>query len=153
MVLAYQTAYFIKNYAGTAPIRNLIITIVCLIHLLSIDGLAAFQQHESVDASQQIDLLGNEIFVSIYEDVDKALFLADSMLQMSHEIGDRKGVITAYYNFGSIYLTIANYDSAITNYKKSVHIAEVEKQIEMLPKVYTALGIALDESGKTNAAH
>lgn len=111
----------------------------------------SFQDQQKI-TTEQIDQIARKAFYLMYEDADEALILADSTLKMAKTIDYKKGIITAYYNIGSIYLTITDYQNAITNYEKSVSIAEPENCDDMLGKIYSALGIALDESGKTRSA-
>lgn len=111
----------------------------------------SFQSQKKI-TTEQIDQIARKAFYMMYEDADVALTLADSTLKMAETINYKKGIITAYYNIGSIYLTITDYQNAISNYEKSSAIAERENCDDMLGKIYSALGIALDESGKTRSA-
>lgn len=109
-------------------------------------------QTSSKITPELIDQIGKQSFLFIYEDIDRALVLADSTLRLSKSIDYKKGLITAYYNYGSIFLTITDYPKALKSYEESILIAEATQNTEMLPIIYSAMGIALDESGRTKAA-
>jgi tetratricopeptide (TPR) repeat protein len=112
----------------------------------------AIPQNEVETISKTIDELNIQVFELTYEDTEQAFLYADSMLALSKKIDSSEGLIKSYYSIGSINLTIANYPRAIDNFEKALAIAEINNRIKMLPKIYTALGIANDESGRTNAA-
>jgi tetratricopeptide (TPR) repeat protein len=90
----------------------------------------------------------NALFANCYyTDPDKAMEYGKEMLQLSEQIGFRKGVGTAYNCIGVVYYIKGDYFLALDFYKKSLEIKLELNNKTGASSTYSNIGIILCHAG------
>ncbi|MBD3190265.1 MAG: tetratricopeptide repeat protein [Candidatus Heimdallarchaeota archaeon] len=122
---------------------------LCERYLLQALALLDKHQNKTKDDLDSLKRIFNNLIV-IYRqwgDFDKALHYLERCIEISTQLSDDSGLITAYANAGRLYLDYFKYESAIENLETGIILAETIdariRLVSMLPNLaeaYTMIG-------------